>query len=228
MPRKKTIDISGLPEALQATIRAQLDKANTAEEAKEAIRAKAAMKFYYKVKDEIQAELLKKLAKMPNGEVSPLALKAAGDNGWSKSKILKIIATIPNRKPTKDEGYVRAARNIEQGKKRKLTDEAKAKKEAREEAKTKREAATTLFKTGHRAPKTKVATKKKAKATKAKAKKLFKTGHRPKPKSVGAMAVGDDGLTKHQRYEPNRARTPEQLEAKNEARRRRRAAGKSG
>ena len=217
MPRKKTIDISGLPEALQATIRAQLDKANTAEEAKEAIRAKAAMKFYYKVKDEIQAELLKKLAKMPNGEVSPLALKAAGDNGWSKSKILKIIATIPNRKPTKDEGYVRAARNIEQGKKRKLTDEAKAKKEAREEAKTKREAATTLFKTGHRAPKTKVAKKKKAaKPT-------------PKPKSVGAMAVGgDDGLTKHQRYETHRVRTPEQLEAKNEARRQRRAAGKIG
>ena len=222
MPRKKTIDISGLPEALQETIRAQLDKAKNVETAKEAARAKEAMKFYYKVKDDIEKELLKRLGK------SELAKRADGDNGWSAGKILKVVANIPNRKPSKDDGFITAASNIEKGKKRKLSDTAKAKKEAREEAKTKREAATTLFKTGHRAPKTKVATKKKAKATKAKAKKLFKTGHRPKPKSVGAMAVGDDGLTKHQRYEPNRARTPEQLEAKNEARRRRRAAGKSG
>lgn len=221
MPRKKTIDISGLPEDQQKAIRAQLDKANTAEEAKEAIRAKAAMKFYYKVKDEIQAELITKLAKMPNGEVSPLAEKAAGDTGWSHSKILKIIGNIPKRKPTTDEGYVRAARNVEKGKPRKLSDEAKAKKKAREEEKVQRGAATTLFKTGHRAPKTKVAKKKKAAKAKAK----------PKPKSAGAMAVmavGDDGLTKHQRYETHRARTPEQLEAKNEARRRRRADGKSG
>ena len=216
MPRKKTIDISGLPEDQQDAIRAQLDKANTAEEAKEAIRAKAAVKFYYKVKDEIQAELIKKLAKMPNGEVSPLALRAAGDTGWSHSKILKIIGNMPNRKPTKDEGYVRAARNIEKGKKRKLTDAAKAAQEAREAAKVQRDAVGTLFK--------KPVSNRKAKAVKkAKKKKAAKAKAKPKPKSAGAMAVGDDGLTKHQRYELNK-RNPDD---KNAARRARRAAGKA-
>ena len=216
MPRKKTIDISGLPEDQQDAIRAQLDKANTAEEAKEAIRAKAAVKFYYKVKDEIQAELIKKLAKMPNGEVSPLALRAAGDTGWSHSKILKIIGNMPNRKPTKDDGYVRAARNIEKGKKRKLTDAAKAAQEAREAAKVQRDAVGTLFK--------KPVSNRKAKAVKkAKKKKAAKAKAKPKPKSAGAMAVSDDGLTKHQRYELNK-RNPDD---KNAARRARRAAGKA-
>ena len=46
-----------------------------------------------------------------------------------------------------------------------------------------------------------------------------------KPKSVGAMAVGADGLTKHQRHEANRVRTPEQLAKRNEQRRLRRANG---
>ena len=40
-----------------------------------------------------------------------------------------------------------------------------------------------------------------------------------KPKSVGAMAVGADGLTKHQRHEANRVRTPEQSAQRNEQRR---------
>ena len=57
------------------------------------------------------------------------------------------------------------------------------------------------------------------KATPKKKKAAFK------PKSVGAMAVGADGLTKHQRHEANRVRTPEQLAKRNEQRRLRRANG---
>ena len=50
------------------------------------------------------------------------------------------------------------------------------------------------------------------KAATAKKKKAAK----PKHKSAGAMAVGSDGITKHQRYEANnRERSPEQIAEKN-------------
>jgi hypothetical protein len=237
MPRKNNIDISTLPEALQKDILSQLDKASTAETAKEAIRAKAVMKFYYEVKEEIEAELLKKLMKQPitdaNGKtlhfaVSPLAARADGDSGWSGGKILKLIANLPTRKPTTDEGFIKAASNIEKGKKRKVTPEAKAKAEAKKEtaaeerlakAKAKREAKVT-----EDAAKAKKDEQRGAAGTLFK-KKVSNRKTTAKHKSAGAMAVGGDGLTKHQRYEPNRLRSPEQIAEKNEKRRIRRANG---
>jgi len=122
--------ISDLPKELQAEIISQVEKDNTTLMKEEAQKAKAAIKLYYKIKEEIAAELLKKL------KGTDLALRAEEGRGvrWSASKILKIIGTLPARQPNTDAGYLTADRNIVFGKKRRVSAEAKAKKDAKQEA----------------------------------------------------------------------------------------------
>ena len=124
MARKKTIDISKLSKEQQDKITSQLASAVSEETSAEAARAMASLDQYYKVKASIEKELLEKLAN------SPLAERAKGNNGWTTSKILKIIANLPAKRPAKPEGFIAAARNIEIGKKSKITPAAKAKAKA--------------------------------------------------------------------------------------------------
>ena len=133
---KKMIDIGTLSEAEQKKLKAQLDAKKVAADAEEARQAEKRLEFYYQVKDVIEKELLKNLAKMPDGQVSPLALKArkhpkTGKDGWALSKILKRVANLPSRKPTTDTGFINAVKYCEVGKPRRLTEEQRDKKKAK-------------------------------------------------------------------------------------------------
>lgn len=193
--------------------------------------AKEALEFYYKVKAEVEDDCFERLEREPSNwqhGYKALANRHKGlDVGvpWSKSKILKIIAGLPAKKPTTDIGFVKAAQAIQYGKPRKWSKAVKEKRKLAAEAKKTKDTQTiargAMFKQ-------KESDKRQAKKASAKKKPTTKKISRPKPKSAGAMAVGDDGLTKHQRYETKRVMTPDQVEAKNEARRKRRAAGQSG
>lgn len=215
---KKTIDIGNLSEAQQGAIKAQIEAAKEAVTQEEAATAKERVEFYYKVKDKIQDDLLEQLKP---GIGYALARKEGETNGWSKSKILKQIASLPAKKPTTDAGYITAARNIEKGKPRKISKEIRDKRKleaaAKKEKAAKKTAAKALFSK-------KVSDRK----TKSVEKKKTKIATRIMKDSAGAMAVGDDGLTKHQRYEQKRVRTSGQAERKEEQRRMRRASGKKG
>ena len=140
MARKKTIDISVLSKEQQDTITSQLAAAVSDEASEEAARAMASLDQYYKVKASIEKELLEKLSN------SPLAERAKGNNGWTTSKILKIIANLPAKRPAKPEGFIAAARNIEIGKKTKITPAAKAKAKSKKEANAKEKARNVMFK----------------------------------------------------------------------------------
>lgn len=216
--------------AAQTAIHAEITARNKEDTDKEVDRAKKYLEFYYKLKGELQDDCLAKLQRLQGGGHAllhqykdPDSLSSTGK--WSKSKILKIIAGLPARKPDTDSGIVKAVRTIEYGKPRKWSRAVKEKRKlAAEEKKKKATQATArgeMFKQ-------KESDKRQAKKASAKKKPTTKKISRPKPKSAGAMAVGDDGLTKHQRYETKRVMTPDQVEAKNEARRQRRAAGQSG
>lgn len=200
-------------------------------------RATISLEFYNKLKVELEDACIEKLHEKLGGPGHGLCFqykKPGGDAGkWSKSKILKIIAGMPARQPDTDSGILKAVRTIELGKPRKWSKEVKEKRKLAAEAKTKKVAKQksreAMFEEGYLSPSRRLkkksdrkvkAEKKKAKAKKVTAKKT------PKPKSAGAMAVGD-GLTKHQRYELKRVHTAESKENKNENRRKRRAEGKA-
>jgi hypothetical protein len=141
-PKKKTLTpteavafqkyLDTLKEADKKTLLDEVDAVANTENTAEVKRAKEALEFYYDVKEDIEAAVIEALLEKPikggGKEPSRLALKAAGDNGWSGNKILKIIANLPNKMPDKDEGYITAARNIEVGKKKRPTKEQIEKK----------------------------------------------------------------------------------------------------
>ena len=110
---KKTIDIGALSKAQQEAIKKQIDEAKTAGQGAEAARAKEAVDFYYDVQEELEAVMIEKLTAKPKKgggtEPSKLAMKAAGENGWSTNKILKIIANLPSKMPETDAGYITAS-----------------------------------------------------------------------------------------------------------------------
>lgn len=187
-------------------------------------RAKISLEFYYKLKGELEDACIEKLREKLGGPGHGLCSqykKPGGTAGkWSKSKILKIIANLPAKKPNTDLGLVKAVRTIEFGKQRKWSKAVKEKRKLAAETKKKKDTQTiargAMFKQ-------KESDRKKTATTK----KATTASFTPKPKSAGAMAVGD-GLTKHQRYEANsRVITPEKQEQRNEQRRQRRAAGKA-
>jgi hypothetical protein len=167
---KKTIDIGALSKAQQEAIKKQIEDAKTAGQGAEAARAKEAVDFYYDVQEELEAVLIEKLTAKPKKgggtEPSKLAMRAAGPNGWSTTKLLKIIANLPNKMPEKDAGYITAARNIEVGKKKPLTAEQKEKKKQAAVAKKQQKGRDNLFEGKVSARKTKALAKKKATAKK--------------------------------------------------------------
>lgn len=109
-----------LNEADKKALLGKVDKVANADKAEEARAAKKRVEFYYSVRDEIEGILIEKLEGSKLGEQ---ALKMK--NPWTPSKVLKLIANLPNKKPEKDSGYILAARNIEVGKKKTLTAEQK-------------------------------------------------------------------------------------------------------
>lgn len=212
----KRINIDILSAKELAVIQLQVDKAEEAITATRAVTAKKRVDFYYKVKGDIEDALLKQLEQL-RGTGESLLTQYKDKHGaikWSKSKILKQIANVPARMPTTDAGFIKRAREIEYGKPRKITKEQREKRKLKAEEKQKkteqRAAARTLFKKNESDRKKVAAANRKKAAT---------------HKSAGAMATQQ--RLYEQKYEDNRKQNPELRERKNEARRLRRANGKT-
>ena len=134
MAKKETIDISSLSDEQKKAIQAQVKDADKTAGKAEVARAKAAIECYYQLKEEIETDLMVKLwpsGPLIKGEDTPLSqtrLAEKKNTEANVSKILKAISNLPNKKPSTDKGFVAAARNVEVGKRRRLTPEQKEKR----------------------------------------------------------------------------------------------------
>jgi hypothetical protein len=104
MPKKTKIDIAGLSADAQAAILKQLQEAASAQEEADAEEYKVEVEAYYTLK----AELEKQLEKALTG--------ALGKAHFSIAKKLKVIASLPPKKPTTAVGYIKAHNAIATGK----------------------------------------------------------------------------------------------------------------
>ena len=133
------------------TLLNQVKGADADAEKAEVARAKAALECYYHLKDEIETDLMEKLwpGGGPHGEkntpLSQTRLAEKENTEANVSKILKAISNLPNKKPSTDKGFVAAARNVEVGKRRRLTPEQREKRKAKAEEAAQEEARGKLF-----------------------------------------------------------------------------------
>ena len=110
----KKVDISYLDEDTQKEIKEKINKAKNVGKVEEAKKAKVKIDKYYKIKAEIEEELIKKLDGTELGRKSNSNLLV--ETAWLPSRILKIIANLPLKRAETDDGLLTAIKRIETGK----------------------------------------------------------------------------------------------------------------
>ena len=104
MPKKTKIDIGSLSADAQAVILKQVQQAATAKEEADAKKFKVEVEAYYTLKAQLEKQLEKSLS------------GALGKAHFSPAKKLKVIASLPTKKPTTAAGYIKAHNAIATGK----------------------------------------------------------------------------------------------------------------
>ena len=154
MPKKKQIDIGSLSADTQAAILNQVKEAASAQEEADAKKYKVEVAAYYTLKAQLEQQLEKALSG-----------SALGKAHFSIAKKLKVIASLPAKKPTTAAGYIKAQKSIATGK------VGARKRATKEDTAIIVETKAGEVKARKLAPKKKAATKKKAAKKKAPAKK---------------------------------------------------------